>query len=90
MASADAEGLAMPSLVCYRNIDGDGRVLSGHFGEEEVEGLMEMCGGEAVVGEFSERRVAEWMAVSLCAFLSSLCIYDVLGVACLAPVLSFC
>jgi hypothetical protein len=63
MATADAEGLAMPSIVCYSNIDGDNEVLNGHFTGTDIERMLETA-KKMVIGEFSERNVDEYLAVS--------------------------
>ncbi|KAF2677269.1 hypothetical protein K458DRAFT_320036 [Lentithecium fluviatile CBS 122367] len=61
VAIADAESLAMPSIVCYKNIDGDNKVLSGHFAEADVEALLETARTNAI-GDFSERNMDAYMA----------------------------
>jgi len=62
VATADAESLAMPSIVCYKNTDGDNKVLNGHFTEADLEGLLETAKTD-VIGEFSERNMDAYMAV---------------------------
>lgn len=63
MPTADAEGLAMPSIVCYKNTDGDNKVINGHFTEGDVENLLEAA-SRTIIGDFSERNMDAYMAVS--------------------------
>lgn len=63
MPTADAEGLAMPSIVCYKNTDGDNKVMNGHFSEADVGKFLETA-TRTVIGEFNERNMDVYMAVS--------------------------
>jgi hypothetical protein len=63
LAMADAEGLAMPTIVCYKNVDGDNKAMSGHFKEEDVEAFLKMATKD-VIGEVNERNMDVFMAVS--------------------------
>ncbi|KAF2471662.1 uncharacterized protein BDR25DRAFT_222865 [Lindgomyces ingoldianus] len=60
MPSADAEGLAMPSIVCYKNTDGDNRVMNGHFTESNIEEFLAMA-TPTLIGEFSEKHIDKYM-----------------------------
>lgn len=60
---ADAEGLTVPSIVCYKNADGDHKVLNGVFTERDVEAFLATA-PKMVIGDFSERNVEAYMAVS--------------------------
>lgn len=62
-ASADEERVSVPSIVLYKNDDGDNKVISGHFAENDVEGLIEAA-GESVIGVFRERDMESFMVVS--------------------------
>jgi hypothetical protein len=62
IATADAEGLAMPAIVCYKNIDGDNKVMNGHFKEEDVEAFLKIAAKD-VIGEVNERNMDVFMAV---------------------------
>ncbi|KAF2801189.1 hypothetical protein K505DRAFT_227211 [Melanomma pulvis-pyrius CBS 109.77] len=61
MPTADAEGLAMPAIVCYKNSDGDNKVMNGHFKEEDVETFLRTAARD-VIGEFNERTMDSFMA----------------------------
>jgi hypothetical protein len=61
--TADAEGLAMPSIVCNKNTDGDNKVLNGHFTEADVEMLLEAA-KTTVIEDFSEKNMDAYMVVS--------------------------
>ncbi|KAF2256452.1 hypothetical protein BU26DRAFT_574581 [Trematosphaeria pertusa] len=61
MPTADAEGLAMPSIVCYKNTDGDNKVMNGHFSEADVGKFLETA-TRTVIGEFNERNMDVYMA----------------------------
>jgi len=63
MPTADAEGLAMPAIVCYKNTDGDNKLMNGHFREEDVETFLKMAAKD-VIGEVNERNMDIFMAVS--------------------------
>ncbi|CAO2658601.1 Nn.00g063240.m01.CDS01 [Neocucurbitaria sp. VM-36] len=59
-AIADAEDVAMSSIVCYKNLDGDHRSLGGHFSEADVESFLKTASKYAVK-EFKERDVEDFM-----------------------------
>lgn len=63
MPTADTEGLAMPSVVCYKNTDGDNKVLNGHFATADVEKFLETA-TKTIIGDFNERNMDAYMAVS--------------------------
>jgi hypothetical protein len=63
VTAADAEGLAMPSIVCYKNTDGDNKVLSGHFADANLEILLESAKID-IIGDFTERNMDAYMVVS--------------------------
>lgn len=62
--SAKKEGVPVPSIVCYKNIDGDHKVLTGPFTEASIEEFLAKAPG-LVIGEFSERNMEAYSAVSL-------------------------
>lgn len=62
-ASADEQRVSVPSVVLYKNDDGDDKVLRGHFGEGDVQGLVRGA-GESVIGVFRERDGEKFMVVS--------------------------
>ena len=66
MPTADAEGLAMPAIACYKNTDGDHKVMNGHFKEEDIETFLKTA-TKPVIFDFSERNMNMFMAVSRCS-----------------------
>ncbi|KAF2707090.1 hypothetical protein K504DRAFT_383805 [Pleomassaria siparia CBS 279.74] len=62
MATADAEGLAMPAVVCYKNTDGDDKVMNGHFQEIDLDAFLSAVSTKDVIGEFNERTMDAFMA----------------------------
>lgn len=62
-ASAEREGVTVPSIICYKNTDGDHKVLKGPFTEEDVESFLQLA-SKMVIGDFNERNMEEYMAVS--------------------------
>jgi protein disulfide-isomerase A1 len=69
---ADAEGLAVPAVISYKNTDGDNKAMNGDFNEEDLELFLEMA-KKSVIGEFSERTMNDYMAVrGFVFFLSAL------------------
>ncbi|KAF2441853.1 hypothetical protein P171DRAFT_434462 [Karstenula rhodostoma CBS 690.94] len=60
---ADMEGVTIPSIVCYKNTDGDHKVLRGDFTEEDV-GAFLATAPKMAIGDFSERNMEAYMAVS--------------------------
>jgi hypothetical protein len=60
---ADIEGFTIPSIVCYKNTDGDHKILKGDFTEEDVEAFL-VTAPKMVIGDFSERDMEAYMAVS--------------------------
>lgn len=60
---ADLEGVTIPSIVCYKNTDGDHKALKGEFTEEDVEAFLATA-PNMVIGDFSERNMEAYMAVS--------------------------
>ncbi|KAF2662272.1 hypothetical protein K491DRAFT_646205 [Lophiostoma macrostomum CBS 122681] len=57
---AQKEGVAVPSIVCYKNADGDHKSLAGAFTKEDVEDMLEQCSKD-VIGEFQERNMEEYL-----------------------------
>lgn len=62
-AIADAEVVTVPSIVCYKNLDGDNKSLSGHFAEADVESFL-IAASTYAVKEFRERDMEDFMLVS--------------------------
>lgn len=62
--AADSEGLIMPSIVYYKNSDGDDQVLKGDFALADLESFLEAA-KRMVIGDFSERNVGDYMAVGV-------------------------
>ncbi|KAJ4357929.1 uncharacterized protein N0V89_002506 [Didymosphaeria variabile] len=60
-AIADTEGVTMPTIVCYKNGDGDHKVFEGNFTEEDVVAFLATA-PKMVIGDFSERSVEAYMA----------------------------
>jgi hypothetical protein len=60
---ADIEGFTIPSIVCYKNTDGDHKILKGNFTERDVEAFL-VTAPKMVIGDFSERNIEAYMAVS--------------------------
>ncbi|PSN68559.1 hypothetical protein BS50DRAFT_490234 [Corynespora cassiicola Philippines] len=58
--AADAEGLAVPSIVCWKNEDGDHKVLTGKFEEAGVEGVLAKA-KVGVIGTFREKEMDKYM-----------------------------
>lgn len=67
MATADAEGRAMPSIACYKNNDGDHTIISAHFTAQDVERFLDMA-KKNIIGDFSERNMETYMAVRILSF----------------------
>ena len=61
--SANQEAVPVPSIVCYKNADGDHKVLKGPLTEASIEQFLATA-PELVIGEFSERKMEAYMAVS--------------------------
>ncbi|KAJ4365113.1 hypothetical protein N0V83_008731 [Neocucurbitaria cava] len=59
-AIADAEAVTVPSIVCYKNLDGDNKSLSGHFSEADVESFL-IAASTYAVKEFRERDMEDFM-----------------------------
>jgi protein disulfide-isomerase A1 len=66
-----AETVNLPSVTCWRNIDGDDRVFNGPFTEADLDALL-VSAKTGVIGEFSERNMHLYMAVSSSRILSCL------------------
>ncbi|KAK7190821.1 protein disulfide isomerase [Paraphaeosphaeria sporulosa] len=58
---AGQEGFTIPSIVCYKNTDGDHKILKGHFTEEDVEVFLATA-PKMVIRDFSERNIEAYMA----------------------------
>ena len=61
--SAKKEGVPVPSIVCYKNTDGDHKVLTGPFTKASIEKFLATAPA-LVMGEFSERNMEAYLAVS--------------------------
>lgn len=72
--AADKEGLAMPSVVCYKNTDGDNKAVNGHFKGDDIEKLLEAARTD-MIGEFSEKDVERWMQVRGISTIISLSVF---------------
>lgn len=60
---ASEEGVTIPSIKCYKNTDGDHKLLAGAFTKADVETLLESA-SKTAIGDFSERTMDTYMAVS--------------------------
>lgn len=63
-STADAQGISMPSLVCYKTVDGDNRVFNGHFTEADIEKFL-ILATPTLIGEFTEKNANTYMTVSM-------------------------
>ncbi|KAH7401547.1 thioredoxin-like domain-containing protein [Pyrenochaeta sp. MPI-SDFR-AT-0127] len=54
------ESITMPSIVCYKNNDGDHRVLNGRFSEKDIEDLLSKA-SSSVIRDFRERDIEDFM-----------------------------
>jgi protein disulfide-isomerase A1 len=57
---AQKEGITIPSIMCYKNTDGDHKSLTGVFMQENVESLLEDCSKD-IISEFQEKNIDEYM-----------------------------
>lgn len=60
---AEKEGVTVPSIICYKNTDGDHKVLKGAFTSESVKDFLATA-PKSIIGDFSERSVEAYMIVS--------------------------
>jgi protein disulfide-isomerase A1 len=59
-ATVDAERVSVPSIICYKNTDGDHRVLKGAFTEADLEAFLESA-IPSVVKQFKEKDLEVFM-----------------------------
>lgn len=62
--SAKEEGVPVPSIVCYKDVDGDHKIFEGPFTEENME-IFLAAAPEMVIKDFNERDIETYMIVSL-------------------------
>lgn len=60
---AEAEGFAIPTIVCYKNNDGNHKILEGTFTEEDLWAFLATA-PEMVIGDFNDRNMEAYMIVS--------------------------
>lgn len=58
---AKADGLTIPSVVCYKNRDGDHTAMNGYFNRETLENFLQYT-TPLVVGEITKRNIDTYMA----------------------------
>jgi protein disulfide-isomerase A1 len=71
LAVTSAETVNLPSVTCWRNTDGDDKVFNGPFTEADLDALLGSA-KNGIIGDFSERNMHLYMAVSFSEILTRL------------------
>ncbi|KAF1973168.1 hypothetical protein BU23DRAFT_465354 [Bimuria novae-zelandiae CBS 107.79] len=58
---AEKEAVTVPSIKCYKNTDGDHKLLKGAFTAADVEAFLSTA-TKTIIGDFSERNMEAYMA----------------------------
>lgn len=76
--TVDEADIEVPSVVAYKNIDGDHKSLRGEFSMEDVRVFVKIAGEEHVIQTFREREVERFMLVRE-SFLLHFVLLNVIG-----------